>query len=122
MKDVITDPIFTSILNENDHTTRKNLIEEKLEGKAICYFANPEHPYTSINNDDVIPFEDLLRSVGGYKKGILILNSSEGSGNATEKLLSMCRERFTERFTVVVPNFAKSAATMMCLGAYNFVS
>ena len=29
----------------------------------------------------------------------------------------MCRERFTENFTIIVPNFAKSAATMMCLGA-----
>ncbi len=120
MTDIITDPIFTSILNENDHTTRKRLIkliEGKLDGKVICYFANPEHPYASIVNDDVIPFEDLLRSTGDSKKGILILNSSGGSGNAAEKLLSMCRERFTESFTVVVPNFAKSAATMMCLGA-----
>ncbi len=120
MKDIITDPIFTSILNENDHITRKKLIkliEDELNGKVICYFANPEHPYAAINNDDVIPFEDLLRSTGDSKKGILILNSSGGSGNAAEKLLSMCRERFTESFTVIVPNFAKSAATMMCLGS-----
>ena len=120
MTNPITDPIFTRILNENDHPTRKNLIkliEDKLDGKVICYFANPEHPYATISNDDVILFEDLLRSTGDSKKGILILNSSGGNGNAAEKLLSMCRERFTENFTVVVPNFAKSAATMMCLGA-----
>ena len=120
MKDVVTDPIFTSILNENNHTVRKNLIkliEDKLDGKVICYFANSANPYATINNDDVIPFEDLLLSTGDSKKGILILNSSGGNANAAEKLLSMCRERFTESFTVVVPNFAKSAATMMCLGS-----
>lgn len=120
MKDVTTDPIFTDILNENSHLTRKNLIkliEQKLGGKLISYVENSEHPFASINIHDTLYFEDLLRSAGDSKKGFLLLNSSGGNGNAAEKLLSMCRKRFSEEFTVIVPNFAKSAATMMCLGA-----
>ena len=119
-KDITKDPIFTNILNENDHNTRKaliKLIEDSVGGKIICYLENSEHPFAHISNHDVIQFEDLLRSVGDSKNGFLILNSSGGSSNAAEKLLSMCRERFTESFTIIVPNFAKSAATMMCLGA-----
>lgn len=119
MNNITKDPIFTNILNENDHATRKSLIkliEDNLGGKVICYFENPEHPFASISSHDVIQFEDLLRSAGDSENGFLILNSSGGSGNAAEKLLSMCRERFNN-FVIVVPNFAKSAATMMCLGA-----
>lgn len=51
------------------------------------------------------------------KNGFLILNSRGGDGNAAEKLLSMCKKRFSKNFTIIVPNFAKSAATMMCLGS-----
>ena len=120
MKDVITDPILGNILNENSHTTRKKLfklLEEQLGGKLICYIENQEHPLASISGHDTIHFEELLRSVGHSKKGFLLINSSGGSGNQAEKIISMCRKRFTENFTVIVPNFAKSAATMICLGS-----
>ena len=62
---------------------------------------------------DTIHFEEMLRSVEDCKKGVLMINSSGGNGNAAEKLLMMCRKRFTESFTVIIPNFAKSAATMI---------
>lgn len=115
-----TDPIFTSLLNENSYnSSRKNLIkliENKLGGTVVTYIENSEHPFASIINQDAVYFADLLQSIQ-TKKGFLILNSNGGSGNAAEKLLSMCRKKFTESFTIIVPNFAKSAATMMCLGA-----
>ena len=120
MNDVTTDPIFTNVLNENSYETRKSLfklIEKELGGKLICYIENIEHPLAGISPHDTIHFEDLLRTTGDSKKGFLLLNSSGGNGNVAEKLLSMCRKRFTENFTVIVPNFAKSAATMICLGA-----
>jgi len=46
-----------------------------------------------------------------------MLNSPGGDPNAAEKLLIMCRERFTEGFYTIVPNYAKSAATLICLGS-----
>jgi len=61
--------------------------------------------------------QNLLQNIGDTKKGFLILNSNGGSGDAAEKLLTMCRKKFLDEFTIIVPNFAKSAATMMCLGA-----
>jgi ClpP class serine protease len=66
---------------------------------------------------DAVLFEDILRSVSDSKKGYLMLTSSGGDPNAAEKLLIMCRERFTEGFQVIVPNYAKSAATLICLGS-----
>jgi len=46
-----------------------------------------------------------------------MLNSPGGDANAAEKLLMMCRQRFTEEFDVIVPDYAKSAATMIALGS-----
>jgi hypothetical protein len=68
-------------------------------------------------SQDIPLFEDLLRSCDGAKEGYLILNSPGGDGNVAEKMIMMCRRRFTESFRVIVPNFAKSAATMVALGS-----
>ncbi len=46
-----------------------------------------------------------------------MITSPGGDPNAAEKLIIMCRERFPEEFTVIVPNYAKSAATLIALGA-----
>src|SRR4030042_3043599 len=46
-----------------------------------------------------------------------LTNSSGGDGNVAEKIITMCRQRFTKSFKVIVPNFAKSAATMIALGS-----
>jgi len=70
-----------------------------------------------ISKQDVHAFEDLLRSVSSAKKGYLMINSPGGDANAAEKLLIMCRERFTEEFNIIVPDYAKSAATMIVLGS-----
>jgi len=117
---VISDPIYTNVLNENAYPTRQKLIkliQEKLGGKLICYIESAEHPLAGISQHDPPYFEDLLRSTAESKKGFLLLNSAGGNPNSAEKLLMMCRKRFTEEFTIIVPNFAKSAATMMCLGS-----
>src|SRR4030043_45737 len=67
-------------------------------------------------NQDIPLFEDLLRSTAGADEGYLIINSPGGDGNVAEKMIVMCRQRFTKSFKVIVPNFAKSAATMIALG------
>jgi hypothetical protein len=66
---------------------------------------------------DILLFEDLLRTTGGAQEGYLIINSPGGDGNVAEKIITMCRQRFTKSFKVIVPNFAKSAAMMIALGS-----
>jgi hypothetical protein len=113
-------PIFRDVIDSNSAPHRQQLIkkaQEILGGKLITYTANPNHPFPTIIQPDAVLFEDLLRSVADSKKGYLMLTSPGGDLNAAEKLLIMCRERFTEGFYTIVPNYAKSAATLICLGS-----
>jgi len=115
------DTTFQKIISTNDFQLhRKPLIQnlQKILGaKVITYVASLYHPVPMIMNQDVPLFEDLLRSAGGAEEGYLIINSPGGDGNVAEKIITMCRQRFTKSFKVIVPNFAKSAATMIALGS-----
>lgn len=115
-------PIFRDIIDPNSAVIRQQLIKQiqsKLQppGKLITYTANPGHPFGLIMGQDALLFEDLLRSVSDTNVGYLMLTSPGGDPNAAEKLLIMCRERFTKGFYVVIPNYAKSAGTMVALGS-----
>jgi len=112
---------YTDIIDPNNHAThRKPIIkrlEKKLNGRVIIYIASPFHVLPQIMMQDIPLFEDLLRSVAEADEGFLILNSPGGDPNIAEKMLLMCRQRFSKGFTVIVPDFAKSAATMIALGS-----
>jgi len=120
-------PIFQNIVATNTYLRHRKPIIQRLqrklnakyglEGKLIVYTASPFHRVSSIMIQDVPSFEDLLRSAGKAKDGYLMINSPGGDGNAAEKLLMMCRQRFTKSFYVIVPDYAKSAATMISLGS-----
>jgi len=116
-----TDATFQKIINTNDFQQhRKPLIlnlQKILGAKVITYIANPQHPVSMIMSQDILLFEDLLRTTGGAQEGCLVINSPGGDGNVAEKIITMCRQRFTKSFRVIVPNFAKSAATMIALGS-----
>jgi len=115
-----TDPIFRNVVDPNSPTLRQSIIkkiQEQLGTKLIVYTANPNHVAPGVMVADAPLLEDLLRSVGDSKKGCLMINSPGGDANAAEKLLLMCRQRFTEEFNVLVPDYAKSAATMIALGS-----
>jgi hypothetical protein len=75
------------------------------------------HRLSGIDIQDVPPFEDLLRSVGEADAGYLMLTSLGGDANVAEKLIMMCRQRFRFDFGVIIPNYAKSAGTMIALGS-----
>lgn len=113
-------PIFRDLIAPNDARVRQKLIKKiqsKLGGSLIIYTANPAHPFGLVMSQDTLLFEDVLRSVSDQSNGYLMLTSPGGDPNAAEKLLFMCRKRFTDSFCVVVPNYAKSAATMIALGS-----
>lgn len=113
-------PIFRNVIDPNSAMQRQEIIksiQQKLNAKLIVYTASPFHPVPSIMTHDIPLFEDLLRSVSDFKKGYLMINSPGGDANAAEKLLMMCRRRFTEEFNVIVPDYAKSAATLIALGS-----
>lgn len=115
-------PVLSKILEPTNRYDkhRKPIIEElqrKLKAKVITYISSPYHPISSIMIQDIPFFEELLRSVSGSDTGYLLLNSPGGDGNVAEKMLMMCRTRFKKNFYVIIPDYAKSAATMLALGS-----
>ena len=114
-------PRYIDIIDPNNfHTHRKPIIqrlEKTLGGRVIVYTAASFHPFPEIMIQDIPLFEDLLRSVAEADIGYLIINSPGGDGNVAEKILLMCRQRFPKGFNVIVPDFAKSAATMIAIGS-----
>jgi len=126
----MNDPIAQSLIEEHspvrNNNKRKQLINriEEISGKNLIIYVAASHPtpipeinaLRSIRNEDITFFEDLLRTADSDTVNLLI-NSSGGEPNVAEKMLMMCRSRFTKEFNVIIPNFAKSAATMIALGS-----
>ena len=114
------EPTVSKLLATNTYPQHRlpliQKIQELLDAKLIVYIASPYHPIPMIMQQDIPLFEDLLRSVDS-ENGVLLINSPGGSGEAAEKILLMCRKRFTKSFQVIVPDFAKSAATMIAIGS-----
>jgi hypothetical protein len=115
------DPIFQKVISTNEYNKDRQpiikRIQNRIGAKLIVYTANMFHPLAQIMIHDLPAFEDLLRSVAGSKNDYLMINSPGGNADAAEKLLTMCRQRFTDSFNVIVPDYAKSAASMLALGS-----
>lgn len=121
---MIENPIFSSLLHEHSPKAKEEVIKSKIkeiegitERKLIVYITNTQLPFAMITRNDVFGFEDVLSSVDHQNKGDLLINSPGGEPNAAEKILIMCKKHFKEQFFTVIPDFAKSAATMLSLGS-----
>lgn len=91
-------------------------IEELTGRKLIVYEANIWSTRSSIGEDDIQPFGDLLVRLSSKPNVDLLLQSSGGDIDAAEKIVYMCREIAGE-FRVIVPEYAKSAATLIALAS-----
>ena len=81
----------------------------------ICYVSGGKR---GIDEDDTIPFVDLLHNVPPGEDVELLLHTHGGSGDAAEKLIRMVRACVGQaEIHIIVPDFAKSAGTLMVLGA-----
>ncbi|MHB8075180.1 SDH family Clp fold serine proteinase [Desulfosporosinus fructosivorans] len=93
---------------------RVNLIErlEQLRNsKVLVYFS-----YTPLDDTILVPLYKQLKDIGHTKKIDLILHSYGGAVDTPYKVVTLIRE-FCEEFSVIVPFVAKSAASMLVLGA-----
>lgn len=95
-------------------------IEAETQRTLLCYVSEGR----SIMREDVLYLEALLQGVEPGDNVTLLLNSPGGDPDAAEKLLHMLREIVSPpdsqtpgNLEIVVPNEAKSAATLMTLGA-----
>lgn len=86
-------------------------LEEMRQSKVLVYFS-----YTPLDDTILVPLYKQLKEIGPTKKIDLILHSYGGAVDTPFKVVMMIRE-FCEEFAVIVPFVAKSAASMLILGA-----
>jgi Serine dehydrogenase proteinase len=89
--------------------------------RLVAYFAKIEHPNASMQPSDVAPMTALLEREDETENLDLWINSPGGSAQTAEKIVAACRAGCSGEFRVVVPNMAKSAATMTALCADQIV-
>lgn len=102
------------------HGTRKELyfqVEENIGIPIVSFFTSFRYP-VMIENSDADMLEGILRESDLSKGFALILSSPGGDSLAAERIINILRSYGKDNeYAVIVPGKAKSAATMICLGA-----
>ena len=94
-------------------------IQQRAGSRLLCYVAGIAAPLT---RDDTIGIVELLHNVEANINVDLLLHTGGGDIDAAEKIVSMVRTRTGQaRFRVIVPDFAKSAGTLIALAADKIV-
>jgi hypothetical protein len=118
--DRILGDISTSVDAANTDRRKRQILLKKLESgnpqprRVVLYYSRLEK---ELSHHDILPFASMLRSVGPTPNLDLIIHSPGGDGLAAEKILDLCRKYCTGTLRVAVPLYAKSAATLIALGA-----
>ncbi|MEX0713564.1 MAG: hypothetical protein WD278_14500 [Pirellulales bacterium] len=124
-----SDPRFDEIASEiqngvnsaqYDVFGRQDALKHLEQGgiRAAMYYSRIDR---AISRQDVLPFVTMLKSIGRVDKLDLIIVSPGGDGTAAETMLGLCRRYCIGHLRVVVPTYAKSAATLIALGADEIV-
>jgi len=98
-------------MNAEDRINNLNRLEELRGSKVLVYFA-----YTPLDDSILVPLYKQLKSIGHTEKIDLFLHSYGGAVDTPYKVVMLIRE-FCDEFGVIVPFAAKSAASMVVLGA-----
>lgn len=119
-------PVYVKVKEEElqNQSTRIPLYKklEKLLGlPVITYFTSFRYP-VMIEDNDAEMIEGLLQVCDLSKGFALVISSPGGLGLAAERIINVCRAYSgTGEYTAIVPAKAKSAATMICLGASKII-
>ena len=90
-------------------------IQDERRTALLCYVGGLG---TSVGREDAVFFGDLLHNVPRGTPIDLLLHTGGGDIDAAEKLMSMLSDAAgTAPLCVIVPDYAKSAGTLMALGA-----
>lgn len=95
-------------------------LDEKTRRTLLCYICGEA---AEINRDDTLGIVELLHNVQPGASIDLMLHTFGGDIDAAEKLISMLRAAVVgpASLRVIVPDVAKSAGTLMALGANEIV-
>jgi ClpP class serine protease len=93
---------------------------ESITGASLICYVSPSP--RQIDRTDVVAMVDLLHNVTPGAAIDLLLHSPGGDIDAAEKLMTLIRKRAgTAKVRIIVPDYAKSAATLLALGADTIV-
>lgn len=92
-------------------------LEQHYKARVISYFTSFNDQGGIMTDDDAEMLESILAVEHDEGKVVLVLNSPGGLALAAERIAGVCRAYSEDRFEVVIPHMAKSAATMVCFGA-----
>jgi len=106
--------IMLKITNKKRLSLLKS-IEKMRNSRIISYIS-----YSPIDDYVLVPLYKQLCSIGKTEKIDLFLNSYGGAVDTPYKIVNLIRE-FCDNFSVIIPFVAKSAATMVAIGADEIV-
>jgi hypothetical protein len=121
--------VLSRVIGEHDLITAQRLKRKELlvtlESKSdpnfktayISFFCGDR---SSLDSSDIPAMGDILLSIGDVHQLNLIISGPGGDGTVAEKMIEVCRA-YCKEFRVIVPNRAKSAATIVALGADEIV-
>lgn len=93
------------------------IIRKKFNRPLICYIAQGD-----INRDDIVGFVDLLHNLRPNEDLDLMLHTPGGDIDAAEKLMWLLHRTVgTGTLRIIIPDYAKSAGTLMALGSHRIV-
>ena len=94
-------------------------INDQEQTQLICYVGGLE---TEIDRNDIIGFVEMLHNIPENSPVDLLLNTCGGDVDACEKLVALINAKTGHKpFRVIVPDLAKSAGTLMALGANRII-
>ena len=106
------------------HHQRKPYLEEITkfrDGRTVVLFFISFHSEVILSQEDADMIEEVLLNTDNSNGISLLLDSPGGDGLAAERIIQICRSYSKKDFEVIIPARAKSAATMVCLGADQIV-
>ena len=116
------DPTVVKLLRETRQSSQMRVpLLKRLQALwgdrlVLVFFTSFSQPVI-IDDQDADIIEGVLQK-SDLRRGLsLVINSPGGSGLAAERIINVCRAYSKGDFEVIVPKMAKSAATMICLGA-----
>jgi ClpP class serine protease len=114
--------VYKQVMAEQQqgHETRKRLfdeLEELLGRPVVSYFTSFVYN-VMIDDHDANMLEGVLQDLDLSTGLALVISTPGGNGLAAERIISLCRNYSgTGEYHAYVPGKAKSAGTIVCLGA-----
>lgn len=92
-------------------------LEAERTSRVLVYWTGP---MAKVALGVTTPLFDVLRTMGKVTNLDLVLNTAGGDTEAPARVISLLRE-YCDRLTVLIPNIALSAGTLLSLGADEIV-